>query len=74
MYEYTKIKGLDSGKITSLPKRPERDQQYEHHLNHRQPHAHREIYLHTIKVFTILIPVFTVSARNAREPDLPFVS
>ena len=35
VYEYTKIKGLDSGKITSLPK-SQNVINYAHHLNHRR--------------------------------------
>ena len=34
VYEYTKIKGLDSGKIASLPK-SQNVINYAHHLNHR---------------------------------------
>ena len=80
LYEYTKTKGLDrydSGKTTSLPK--------SHTWNwwitritsiiaENKSHVHHESHLHTMKVVKILIPSFTVSARNAWDPNRPFVT
>ena len=59
VHNYTKIKGPDSGGITSLPN-------IQNVINlivisviaQNKSHAHHETHLHTMKVVTILIPSF----------------
>ena len=59
VHNYTKIKGLDSGGITSLPN-------IQNVINlivisviaQNKSHAHHKTHLHTMKVVTILIPSF----------------
>ena len=66
MHNYTKIKGHESGKITSLPNSEKCDQLtcVISVIAENNP-AHHETYLHTTKVVMILSPVSTVSASNA---------
>ena len=59
VHNYTKIKGLESGKITSLPNSERRHQLtcVNSVIAENKPHAHHEAHLHTTKVVTILIPI-----------------
>ena len=77
LYEYTKIKSPDSGKITSLPRSQDvkRDQlraslQSSPKINYMLITSRIYIQCKSSRFFA----VSTVSARNAWEPNLPFVS
>ena len=77
LYEYTKIKSPDSGKITSLPRSQDvkRDPlraslQSSPKINYMLIRSRIYIQCKSSRFFA----VSTVSARNAREPNLPFVS
>ena len=73
MHNYTKIKGLESGKITSLPNSQKRDQltYVISVIAEYKPHAHHETRLHTTKPSRFLSPVSTVSAKNAWDDGRP---
>ena len=57
MHNYTKVKGLDLEKITSLPKRVQLTCVISVIVENKL-RAHHKTHLHTVKVITGLIPIF----------------